>query len=152
MKLFLWLFALHTVLVSAITYASSEIPLTWSAVRVETQKFGGAIAEASRTDDGRLSSLSISVRGKSVELGEECLPTKYLVYLNDLKISYGEFTKEGPYWDLSFGVDFSGSIDGLGKYHLIMTQAGVHNSYIEYAESEKVLAFSELCNFAADDA
>ena len=151
MKHLIWLAAPIVFLMSAVVNASSEVPLAWSDIRVETQKFGGAAAKASRTPEGHLGELSVSIRGRSLDISPKCLPNNLPVFLNDLSISYGEFSNHIPYWDLCFGVDFPESIDGLGRFHLILTQDGIHSSYIDYAESERVVASSEICAFVAQD-
>lgn len=142
-----WTIVLYALVASSGSQATSEVPLTWSSVRVEAQEFGGAVAQITRLADGFLGSISVSVRDKAVKIEDGCLPNGFTVYLNNLEISYSELSGDIPVWDVEFGVDFPESVNGIGTYHLILLQDRIHSSYIEYPETERITAFKDICSF-----
>lgn len=121
-----------------IAFASSEVPLSWETVSVRIQERGAFEVTASRSRDGYLEALTVTIRGVPIEIPRSCLPSNNSVYLNDLSISYGEFEDGVPYWHLQMGVDDATSHNGVGKYHLVLLEDEAKLGYIERAESDTV--------------
>ena len=119
--------------------ASPQIPLAWETVTITIENRGGASVAASRSSDGVLDTLAVSIRGKKVDIPRSCFPSDIPVYLNLISFTYGQFEGNEPYWVLKIAVDYEAAFDDVGTYHLILLEDRVKLSYIEYAESERVL-------------
>ena len=124
--------------------ASVDIPLSWKTVTVSTEQRGGAEVSISRTEDNHLETLSVTIRGQPVSIPAECLPNGLIVFLNDTKLSYGQYEDAQPYWVLEFGVDYEAAFDNVGRYRIVLLSGRVQRAYIEYAESDTVSVHEPL--------
>lgn len=119
--------------------ASIEIPLEWESIDITIEQRGKTTIAASRTNEGFLNALSVSVRGTQIDIPQSCFPSSVPIYLNAVDLSYGEFEDNLPYWTLKLGVDYETAFNGVGTYNLVLLKDRVKLAYIEYAESETVL-------------
>jgi len=131
--------------------ATSESPIFWDELIVSSPDHGGVKVAASVDSESFLRSLRIIIREQLIEIPEECLPTGTPVLLNNLAVSYGEFSNGQSYWHVSFDVDEPESYDGVGKFHLTLLAGSIHSSYIEVRESERSIVDKEMCGFARDN-
>ena len=124
--------------------ASSEVPLSWETVELGIDQRGGIVVTASRSSEGYLDALSVSIRGASIDIPGSCFPGENIAYLNSLRVSYGEFDGGVPYWRLSIDIEYAASFNGVGAYYLVLLEDRVKLSYIERPESEAVLVDEPL--------
>lgn len=135
-----------SIIICSFASASVDIPLAWETVTLTIEQRGGASVTASRTSEGFLKDIAVSIRGRQIDIPRSCLPNDVPVFFNHIKLDYGHLTGDIPYWVLKFGVDYKAAFDGLGLYHLLLLEDRVKLGYIEYAESEGVLVDGEaLC-------
>ena len=126
-------------------YATSEVPLPWSEVKITTDDRGGASVTLRHDENSRLHFISVEIRGTTLPVPSECMPPDSAVFFNTLRTAYGEFSELGPYWVIEFGIDTAESWDGAGTYRLIFLQDALYDAVVEFSPAKDVFQEHQLC-------